>query len=227
MLELKAILSQSTADSLILADELSHGTETNSGVAILSTSIDFLTRVGAKFIFTTHLHQVTNVSIIKNNKLVNLEHLSVDFNDNDKCFIYNRKLEPGSGDSVYGLIVAKGLGLDKEFIRSANSILLEITSNKDNIQHLLDFNQTKYNANKLKANCELCGENAIDTHHIEHQSKANPRNFTENGHLNRKSNLLSVCKGCHSDIHNGTIKNIRYIFTTYGIMLQYSKEDNK
>ena len=227
MLELKAILSQSTADSLILADELSHGTETNSGVAILSTSIDFLTKVGAKFIFTTHLHQVTNVSIIKNNKLVNLEHLSVDFNDNDKCFIYNRKLEPGSGDSVYGLIVAKGLGLDKEFIRSANSILLEITSDKNNIQHLLDFNQTKYNANKLKANCELCGENAIDTHHIEHQSKANPRNFTENGHLNRKSNLLSVCKGCHSDIHNGTIKNIRYIFTTYGIMLQYSKEDNK
>ncbi len=35
--------------------------------------------------------------------------------------IYNRKLCPGSGSSIYGIEVARAMGLDEEFISQANS----------------------------------------------------------------------------------------------------------
>lgn len=222
MLELKLILEQASANSLVLADELSHGTETNSGVAILSTCIDFLTNVGSKFLFTTHLHQVSNISIIKNNRFISLEHLSVEYNESDQYIVYNRRLEPGSGDSIYGLVVAKGLGLDGDFIAKANSVLLEVNESASNLNNILTNTQNRYNCSKINVNCELCGAPAIDTHHIEYRSEADHRNFTKSGYVNRKTNLLSVCGACHIDIHNGKIIDIKYKSTTSGIVLVFS-----
>lgn len=225
MMELKTILSNADSNSLVLADELSHGTETNSGVAILSASIDSLTNLKSKFIFTTHLHQVTNISIIKSNHHLDLEHLTVEFDTLMNRFVYNRILSPGSGDSFYGLVVARGMGLTDAFISMAHDVLLEISPSIKNTDLLLNAKPSRYNQLKLRINCEICGGVSLDIHHIEHQSSSNDANFTTGGHVNRESNLISVCKSCHTDIHNNIIFDIRYVLTTRGIVLAFNRTD--
>ena len=53
MLELKNIFNRATVRSLILGDEISHGTETLSGVAIVSSAIIKLSRFAQSFLCNT------------------------------------------------------------------------------------------------------------------------------------------------------------------------------
>jgi DNA mismatch repair protein MutS len=225
MIELKQILEQSDSKSIVLADELSHGTETNSGVSILSASIRCLTDRKAKFLFTTHLHQLAALDSIQSNELIELLHLSVDIDDDTGDLIYGRKLTPGAGKSVYGLTVAKGLGLPQNFISLAESELKQVLGKKSNLDIILEAeSKNKYNSKKIKSNCEICGSKSIDTHHIEEQ-KDSINGFTSGGDINRKSNLVNVCKSCHNDIHNGIIFNVSYKQTSSGkkLFFQSSK----
>jgi DNA mismatch repair protein MutS len=148
MLELKSILEQSNKDSLILADELSHGTETNSGVAILATSVQHMTKNNSKFLLTTHLHQLNDIKDVKENKKVDFNHLSVEYCE-ERGIIYERKLKEGSGNSIYGLVVAKGLGLKEDFINDAKKILSQI-KDKDSIEEIIESKKNKYNKKKNK-----------------------------------------------------------------------------
>jgi DNA mismatch repair protein MutS len=61
MLELRNIFNRVTANSLILGDEISHGTETESALAIVASAILKLREIGSLFIFATHLHQLSRV----------------------------------------------------------------------------------------------------------------------------------------------------------------------
>lgn len=202
MLELKSILEQSNKDSLILADELSHGTETNSGVAILATSVQHMTKNNSKFLLTTHLHQLNDIKDVKENKKVDFNHLSVEYCE-ERGIIYERKLKEGSGNSIYGLVVAKGLGLKEDFINDAKKILSQI-KDKDSIEEIIESKKNKYNKKKINENCEVCGDKSTETHHIKEQHLAEG-NYIEDIHKNNKMNLINVCKECHSEIHKGSI----------------------
>jgi DNA mismatch repair protein MutS len=54
MLELNTIFSRATSRSLILGDEISHGTETLSAVSIVASTIMELSQKGSLFLMTTH-----------------------------------------------------------------------------------------------------------------------------------------------------------------------------
>ena len=59
MSELRAILKRATDSStLVLADEITHGTEHTSGSAIFVSSVEALAKRKVNFLFTTHLHNV-------------------------------------------------------------------------------------------------------------------------------------------------------------------------
>ena len=58
MLELKNIFNRATGHSLILGDEISHSTETMSGVSIVASAILKLASLRSIFVFATHLHQL-------------------------------------------------------------------------------------------------------------------------------------------------------------------------
>ena len=47
--------------SLVLGDEISHGTETLSGVAIVASAIGKLAKIRTLFLFATHLHQLSTM----------------------------------------------------------------------------------------------------------------------------------------------------------------------
>ncbi|MEP6710417.1 MAG: hypothetical protein ABJA64_01735, partial [Candidatus Saccharibacteria bacterium] len=128
--ELRDIFSTANGSSLILGDEVSKGTETVSGVAIVAATVDLLVKKKSHFLFATHLHQLTEISQVSSlieNETVKVFHLKVIRNPVTNVLIYDRGLSPGSGDSLYGLEVARAMRLPQEFIDEALKIRLEIT----------------------------------------------------------------------------------------------------
>ncbi len=219
MLELKQILEKADHNSMVLADELSHGTETNSGVSILAATINTLSKRKATFLFTTHLHQITGVRSIMDNKSIDLSHLSVNINPITGVIEYDRKLKDGAGESVYGILVAKGLGLADDFINDATNILNEVKSHRTQLDAITENNTNKYNSNKVNKNCEICGFQSSETHHIKEQAAFKSQKYLEI-QKNAKYNLVNVCNDCHKKIHSGKIVNLMYKQTTEGVELK-------
>ena len=136
MIELKNIFNRATSKSLILGDEISHSTETMSGVSIVASAILKLAKLKSIFVFATHLHQLPELQEIEKLKNIICLHLSVLYYEDDDKLIFNRKLSYGSGSSIYGLEFAKSLHMDKEFLQVANSIRKRLTDDYDTIERL-------------------------------------------------------------------------------------------
>lgn len=198
MLDLRDMLEYAHEDSMILADELCSGTETNSAIAIVASSILSLAKTRASFLFTTHLHQLTKLEI-KDLKNVQFKHLSITIEKGD--IVYGRKILEGSGDSSYGVDIAKHLRVgDDDFIKNAIRIRRAIEGES---QVILSTKPSRYNSNKFIDKCEKCGsiEN-IHTHHIEHQEDADENGMINGYHKNSKWNLMALCRECHSKEHS-------------------------
>ena len=157
MLELKNIFNRSTVRSLVLGDEVSHGTETLSGVAIVASAIKKLSDARCLFLFATHLHQLpTMVEITRLNNVVDL-HLSVEYDETKDKLLFNRILQAGSGSSVYGLEFAKSLHMDKEFLDVANGIRKRLSNDFDELELLVKKKKSKYNKELYVTKCVICG----------------------------------------------------------------------
>jgi len=116
MMELKNIFNRADKNSLILGDEISQGTETESALAIVSSAILRLISLKSTFIFATHLHQLKNISQLQHLKSLIFLHLGIKYDEKDDRLIYNRVLQLGMGDSLYGLEFAKPLHMDSKFL---------------------------------------------------------------------------------------------------------------
>ena len=220
MSELKSIIKRSNNRSIILGDELCSGTENISAQSIFASCVITLDKRNSNFIFATHLHQLYDMDCIKNITTVKPYHLKVEYNDATGELIYNRKLTPGNGESIYGLEVCKAMGLDSEFIELADKIRREILNINNRI---LEPKQSKYNAKVIVDLCEICGNTAEDTHHIKFQCNANADNII--GKSIQKdigSNLVPLCKPCHVKTHNGELNINGYIQTSIGVKLDYN-----
>lgn len=230
MLELKNILKRGDKNSLILGDEISHGTETISGLSIVSSAVYHLAKRNNLFIFATHLHQLVNMEIIKNiENLIHL-HLSIHYDEKNDKLIYDRKLKYGSGSSLYGLEFAKSLQMDEDFLLTANKIRKELSNDFNEKELLIQKNKSKYNSNCYIDKCLFCEnkiEKAEDVHHIVEQQNADDNNFINHYHKNHKFNLLPLCKEHHKQLHSllkrkefkDSEELIKWVKTSHGIEL--------
>lgn len=73
----------------------------------------------------------------------------------------------------------------------------------------------------LMDKCSICGDNAIDTHHIKYQQDADKQGFIEDFHKNKRHNLVALCKECHKKEHSGELDISGYQHTSEGIVLEY------
>ena len=215
MTELRNILKRADQQSLIVGDEVSHGTEITSGVAIVGAAVCELAKRGSTFVFATHIHDLVNIPRVKELDNVRMCHMSVHFDATSGQLVYDRKLQPGSGSSVYGLEVCKALDMPQEFldlayeIRDARSILPE---------------PSRYNkAVFMDQPCQICGEKMHEVHHIHHQAHADGAGFIRDTHLRKNAayNLVAVCSKCHDDIHAQKIIVQGYVQTSQGIILAH------
>ena len=198
MLELKEILLKSDKNSMILCDELTAGTETNSATGIVASSIISLLEKDANFMFTTHLHGLMDFEEISNHQKLDIFHFKIKIDyDNVE---YERKLIKGSGDSRYGIEIANAMGLDKSFIKQAYKFRNKF-ENKD--QEFLNNKRSRYNASKIIDKCEKCGsKDDLHTHHVHEQHTSNSDGIIdERFHKNTKFNLMTLCQKCHIQVH--------------------------
>jgi len=226
MCSLKKILMCSGKNTLVLADELCRGTENFSATSIVSSTIIKLLQTNTKFFFTSHLHDIPNISYIKQyikeNK-IQVKHLSVI--TTPETIIFERKLKEGSGSALYGLEVGKSILQDTNFIDKAFEIRNELINNKTKI---MSTKKSKYNSKKLIDKCEICQcTKQLETHHIIFQSTADSKGNIKIGnntiHKNNISNLCTLCKKCHDNVTYNKIIIYGYKDSLSGQFLDYKK----
>ena len=103
MTEFREILRAADAHSLVLGDELCSGTESLSATALVAAGVEELAARHTKFVFATHLHELSTLPDIVNLPNVRLAHLRVQYDEVRDVLIYERTLAPGSGSALYGL----------------------------------------------------------------------------------------------------------------------------
>jgi DNA mismatch repair protein MutS len=227
MLELKNIFNRATVRSLILGDEISHGTETLSGVAIVSSAIIKLSKLRSIFLFATHLHQLSTMQEITSlDNVVDL-HLSVEYDEQKDTLVFNRVLQAGSGSSIYGLEFAKSLHMDGEFLEVANKIRKRLANDFDELELLVKKKTSRYNKELYVTKCIICGAVAEDVHHISQRSLADKAGFIGHFHQNNKHNLVPLCKEHHNDIHNKKLTIEGFVMTSKGLELKFEEHLSK
>lgn len=212
MLELKGIMAKAGPRSIVFGDEICRGTESVSGTAIAATAIIELLKLRTCFVFTTHLHDIVEIPEIKDLQNLGIYHMKVQHEDGNT--IFNRILEKGSGDTLYGLEIAAAMGLPQTFIEKAHAIRRSLV--KENIIG----KKSRYNSRFFIDRCELCGEVAVDTHHINHQKDAGIDGCIDHYHKNKIGNLVGLCKKCHVDVHKGVKSVVKKVDSIDGIILK-------
>jgi 5-methylcytosine-specific restriction endonuclease McrA len=113
--------------------------------------------------------------------------------------IYERKIQPGPGESSYGIEIASQLQVgDPDFIKKAIKIRRELASESTSI---VSTKSSRYNTNLFVDKCEKCGSTkGLHTHHIRPQHKA-VNGIIEGQSKNIKENLMVLCEVCHLEVH--------------------------
>lgn len=222
MSELRTILRLADKNSLVLGDELCSGTESISAVSIFVAGIQKLSSVGCSFIFATHLHEIINYDEITDLHNVGMKHMSVIYDKEKDCLVYNRKLKDGPGNNMYGLEVCKSLNLPQDFLENAHNIRVKYHPESGSI---LDQRGSHFNSKHITGGmCENCQISpAIDVHHLIFQNDADKNgNIQKKGLLfkkNNSANLINLCEKCHQEIHT-TNKKYKKTKTTRGTILE-------
>lgn len=198
MEELSMILKNSNEDSIVLGDEICRGTEQDSGSALVTASIQRLLDCSVPFIFATHLHNIQSVSVVRpylDRGVLSTKHMRVTTGE-DGSLIYDRKLLDGQGSLMYGIEVAKALGISDDVIKTAMIVRKELKGVKDTA--------SRYNTMVHMGMCQSCGERpAVDTHHIKEQHDADKRGIVDGStRIHQGSNLATICKQCHDRHHS-------------------------
>jgi DNA mismatch repair protein MutS len=209
MSELRTILRLADENSMVLGDELCSGTENTSAVSIFVAGIQKLHQIKSSFIFATHLHEIIDYEEIVSLKNVVLKHMTVVYDREKDLLIYDRKLQDGPGNSMYGLEVCKSLKLPEDFLTAAFNIRMKYHPSEDS---MLSLKSSHFNSKKILNLCELCGKNvAQETHHLQHQQEANDNGIIQKDgtifHKNNLANLVSLCEKCHTEFHKKKVQH--------------------
>lgn len=212
MSELNMILRNADKDTIVLGDELCSGTEMGSAISIFVSGLQYLRNMKARFMFATHFHEIVHMKQVESIETLKIKHLSVEYDRKEDILIYNRVLQDGPGNNLYGLEVCKSLHLPDDFLNMANTIRLERFPDHKGISNR---KTSKYNSKKIRINCELCGKMSSEVHHMKHQSESDIHGYIGHVHKNHTANLMSICHECHENTHRDKIE-LKRVKTTKG-----------
>jgi DNA mismatch repair protein MutS len=125
MEETANILNHATARSLIILDEIGRGTSTYDGLAIARAVVEYIhnsPRLGAKTLFATHYHELTELEKI----LPRVRNYNVAVAEDGERVVFLHKIVPGGADRSYGIHVARLAGLPRAILRRAEDILSDL-----------------------------------------------------------------------------------------------------
>jgi len=227
MIELNNILKRMNQKSLILGDEICKGTEYYSALSIVANALKKINTTKACYIFATHLHELTSLSMVQGIKELLFLNMKVIYDKETKTLLYQRKLELGSGESSYGLEFTESIIQDNSFLKDCYQLRGELLKETNEMNNIIN-KTSKYSKHKVKSNiCALCDKPAIDIeeHHIVKQETANENGLIKHFHKNNSWNIIPLCKKHHQFLHDN--ENIleegdemfKYVMTSKGLKL--------
>lgn len=122
MVETANILNNATEKSVVILDEIGRGTSTFDGISIAWAVAEFLAKVGARTIFATHYHELTDLALTE----PGVANYNVSVKEHREHLVFLRKVEPGPADKSYGIQVARLAGLPKGVLKRANAVLRQL-----------------------------------------------------------------------------------------------------
>ncbi|MFQ5735452.1 MAG: DNA mismatch repair protein MutS [Thermodesulfobacteriota bacterium] len=131
MNETANILNNATPASLVILDEIGRGTSTFDGLSIAWAVVEYLhdnPGLGAKTLFATHYHELTELSLTKER----VKNYNMAVKEWDDKIIFLRKVVPGGSSRSYGIQVARLAGLPGEVIERATGILRNLETGELN-----------------------------------------------------------------------------------------------
>ncbi len=137
MNEVANILRNATSKSLIILDEIGRGTSTFDGLSIAWAVVEHIANpklLGAKTLFATHYHELTELE----SKMDNVRNYSIAVKENGDDIVFLRKIISGGADKSYGIQVAKLAGVPDIVIGRAKEIVGQLVDNDiiDKIQSI-------------------------------------------------------------------------------------------
>lgn len=136
MLETAQMLRSATQRSMLLMDELGRGTSTYDGLSLAWAILeDIHDRVGARTLFSTHYHELLEVTRTHNDIVaMEMEVIerarSQDLGAGFREIIFSRRFVPGAAGRSYGLHVAELAGIAPNVIGRASEILAHLSERK-------------------------------------------------------------------------------------------------
>lgn len=202
--ELRDIFLRADARTLVLGDELCSGTESVSATALVAAGIQYLLKKQSRFVFATHYHDLLRFADVANAKGLSVWHLKVRYNSAQDILVYDRTLSPGAGSTLYGIEVAKALGMPQEILDE--SVKYRRTLQGEAVEE--ELSGSSWNPHIVSRICEVCHSAVVkdlEVHHIRPRMDAveGATHFEDGEDRDSTRNLIVVCAKCHDAHHAG------------------------
>jgi DNA mismatch repair protein MutS len=125
MSEVAGILNNATARSLLILDEIGRGTSTFDGLSIAWAVLEYIAdpaRCGAKALFATHYHELTELE----GRLSGIKNYRISVKEVGEDIIFLRRIVRGGADKSFGVQVARLAGLPADVIARAKELLAQL-----------------------------------------------------------------------------------------------------
>jgi len=123
MSEVANILNQATKNSLLILDEIGRGTSTYDGLSIAWAVLEYIanqSRLGAKTLFATHYHELTELE----GNIDGVLNYRMSVRDYNGDIVFLRKIERGAADRSYGIHVARLAGIPSEVLYRSEEVMM-------------------------------------------------------------------------------------------------------
>ncbi len=142
MNEVANILRNATPKSLLILDEIGRGTSTYDGLSIAWAVVEHISNkrlLGAKTLFATHYHELTELE----GKIGNVNNYCIAVKEKGDDIVFLRKIIKGGADKSYGIQVAKLAGVPDMVIDRAKEIVAELIGSDitQNIRQIQVYSQ--------------------------------------------------------------------------------------
>ena len=163
MTEVANILRNATSSSLLILDEIGRGTSTIDGLSIAWAVVEHISNpklLGAKTLFATHYHELTELE----GKLDNVNNYCIAVKEKGDDIVFLRKIVPGGADKSYGIQVAKLAGVPDIVINRAKEICEQLEqADLSNITRNLEIGNGKKAKKKKPDELDMAQISLFDT----------------------------------------------------------------
>lgn len=123
MSEVANILNYATKNSLLILDEIGRGTSTYDGLSIAWAVLEYIAdinKLGAKTLFATHYHELTELE----GNVDGVVNYRISVSDYNGDIVFLRKIERGGADRSYGIHVARLAGIPHEILYRSEEVMM-------------------------------------------------------------------------------------------------------